>query len=175
MHIVLLAADGRSPTEISRILLCSRTTVYALAFRYIREGQAAFFDRERRGPEPLVGESASEYIERLVEEDSPTEHGWLRSRWSCKLLAVELFKERVALVSRETLRRVLHRMAFAGGGRALSHQRKTRKITKSKSAGGSKMSFRCSSKRALSSRTRAGWRPTPRSDSAGCAKGPNDR
>ena len=58
--------------------------------------------------------SAKEYIQkRLLEEKSPTEHGWLRSRWSCKLLAVELFKERaVALVSRETLPRVLHRMGF---------------------------------------------------------------
>jgi transposase len=112
MHIVLLAVDGRSPTEIARVLFCSRTTVYAVASRFIREGKAAFFDRGRRGPEPLLGEPASEYIERLVEEGSPTEHGWLRSRWSCKLLAVELFKERVALVSRETLRRTLHRLGF---------------------------------------------------------------
>ncbi len=112
MHIVLLRAEGRSPTEISRVLFCSRTTVYAVAFRFVREGQAAFDDRKRRGPKPLLEELASEYIERLVEEDSPTEHGWLRSRWSCKLLVVELFKERVALVSRETVRRVLHRMGF---------------------------------------------------------------
>jgi len=27
MHIVLLAAEGRSPTEIARMLFCSRTTV----------------------------------------------------------------------------------------------------------------------------------------------------
>jgi putative transposase len=80
--------------------------------RFIREEQAAFEDRKRRGPKPLVGELASRYIERLVEEDSPTEHGWLRSRWSCKLLAVELFKERAALASRETVRRVLHRLGF---------------------------------------------------------------
>lgn len=112
MHIVLLCADGRSPTEIARVLFCSRTTVYAVAFRFLREEQAAFEDRNRRGPKPLVGELASRYIERLVEEDSPTEHGWLRSRWSCKLLAVELFKERAALASRETLRRVLHRLGF---------------------------------------------------------------
>jgi putative transposase len=112
MHIVLLCAEGRSPTEIARVLFCSRTTVYAIAARFIREEQAAFNDRKMRGPKPLVGKSASEYIERLLEKDSPTEHGWLRSRWSCKLLAVELFKERAALVSRETLRRVLHRMGF---------------------------------------------------------------
>jgi putative transposase len=112
MHIVLLAAEGRSPTEIARILFCSRTTVYAVGGRFLREGQAAFDDRKRRGPKPLLEELASEYIERLVEEDSPTEHGWLRSRWSCKLLALELFKERATLLSRETLRRALHRLGF---------------------------------------------------------------
>ena len=57
----------------------------------------AFEDRARRGPNPLLGKSTEEYVERLVEEESPTSHGWLRSRWSCKLLAVELFKERATL------------------------------------------------------------------------------
>jgi transposase len=105
MHIVLLAAEGRSPTEIARILFCSRTTVYAVVGRFLREGRAAFDDRNRRGPIPLLEELEREYIERLVEEDSPTEHGWLRSRWSCKLLTLELFKERATLLSQETLRR----------------------------------------------------------------------
>jgi transposase len=112
MHIVLLCAEGRSPTEIAQVLFCSRTTVYTVVTRFIREEQAAFNDRTRRGPKPLLEELANEYIERLVKEESPTDHGWLRSRWGCKLLAVELFKERGALVSRETLRRVLHRLGF---------------------------------------------------------------
>jgi putative transposase len=112
MHIVLLCADGHSPTEIARILFCSRTTVYAVVGRFLREGRAAFDDRNRRGPKPLLEELASEYIERVIEEDLPTEHGWLRSRWSCKLLALELFKERATLLSRETLRRALHRLGF---------------------------------------------------------------
>ena len=113
MHIVLLCADGRSPTEIARVLFCSRTTVYAVVARFIREEQAAFNDRKRRGPKPLLEELANEYnIEALVEEESPTEHGWLRSRWSCKLLAVELFKERALVVSQETVRRMLHCLGF---------------------------------------------------------------
>jgi putative transposase len=112
MHIVLLCAEGSSPTEIARVLFCSRTTVYAVVARFIREEQAAFNDRKRRGPKPLLEEPANEYIERLVEEESPTSHGWLRSRWSCKLLAMELFKEQAAVVSRETLRRGLHRLGF---------------------------------------------------------------
>jgi len=114
MHIALLASDGFSPTQISRVLYCSRTTVYALLERFVEgEGRmSAFEDRARRGPKPLIGKPMKEYVERLVEEESPTSHGWLRSRWSCKLLAVELFKERAALVSRETVRRALHRLGF---------------------------------------------------------------
>ncbi len=112
IHSVLLASDGRPPTEISRTLFCSRTTVYALVGRFVREGRAVFDDRQRRGPKPLLCEEANERIERLVEEDSPTEHGWLRSRWSCKLLAVQLLGERAVLASRETVRRALHRLDF---------------------------------------------------------------
>jgi transposase len=112
MHIVLLASDGRSPTEIARVLFCSRTTVYAVVARFVGDKRAAFLDRRRRGPGSLVDESANERIGRLLEEESPVEHGWLRSRWSCKLLAVELFKERALLPSRDTIRRALHRMGF---------------------------------------------------------------
>jgi transposase len=93
MHIILLACDGRSPTEIARTLFCSRTTVYSIVGRFMQEGRAAFDDRKRRGPAPLVDDSAQELIEELTEEVLPTERGWLRSRWGCKLLAVELFKE----------------------------------------------------------------------------------
>lgn len=112
MHIALLASDGRSPTEISGVLFCSRTTVYAVASRFRQEGRAAFDDRQRRGPRPLLSEKANKRLERLLEEDSPTEHGWLRSRWSCKLLAVQLLGERVAFASRESARRALHRLGF---------------------------------------------------------------
>lgn len=112
MHIVLLASDGRSPTEIARVLYCSRTTIYAISSRFLREGRAAFDDRQARGPRPLLGGAVRERVERLLEEGSPVEHGWLRSRWSCKLVALQLFRERLAEVSRETVRRTVHRLSF---------------------------------------------------------------
>lgn len=112
MHIILLASEDRSATEIARTLFCSRTTVYAIVGRFIQEGQAAFDDRKRRGPAPLVKDSARKLIEELTEAALPTERGWLRSRWSCKLLALELLKERALMVSRETVRRVLHHLDF---------------------------------------------------------------
>lgn len=112
MHIALLASDGRSSTEISRVLFCSRTTVYTVVSRFLREGEAAFDDRGRRGPRPLIGEKADERVERLLEEDSPTEHGWLRSRWSCKLICLQLLREQIASASRESVRRALHRLEY---------------------------------------------------------------
>ena len=60
MHIALLASDGRSPTEIARVLFCSRTTVYAVVSRFVGEGHAAFDDRRPRGPRPLLGQEANE-------------------------------------------------------------------------------------------------------------------
>ena len=112
MHIALLASEGLSPTEIARVLFCSRTTVYVVVGRFLREGRAAFDDHARRGPRPLLSQKANERVQKLLEEDSPTEHGWLRSRWSCKLIALQLFRERAAFVSRETVRRALHRLGF---------------------------------------------------------------
>jgi putative transposase len=112
MHMVLLAADGHRPTRIARVLYCSRTTVYAIVERFAREGKAAFSDHKKRGPKPLLDRSANERIEALVEEEMPTAHGWLRSRWSCSLLMVQLFRERALVVSRETVRRALHRLNF---------------------------------------------------------------
>jgi transposase len=67
MHIALLAFDGLSPTEIARVLFCSRTTVYAVVSRFLREGRAAFDDHGRRGPRPLLGEKASERLEKLLD------------------------------------------------------------------------------------------------------------
>ncbi len=58
----------------------------------------------------MFSEEANERFERLLEEYSPTSHGWLRSRWSCRLLALQLLRERAATVSRETVRRALHRL-----------------------------------------------------------------
>jgi hypothetical protein len=40
------------------------------------------------------------------------EHGWLRSRWSCKLACLQLLREQLAEVSRETVRRRLLGLGF---------------------------------------------------------------
>src|SRR5215208_2068876 len=89
-------------------LLFSHHGLHDRVGRFVREGPVAFDDRKRRGPAPLLGDSARKLIEELTEQKLPTERGWLRSRWSCKLLALEMFKQRALVVSQETIRRVLH-------------------------------------------------------------------
>jgi transposase len=113
MHIVLLASDGHRPARIARALYWfAHHRLRGCAYRFVREGRAAFEDRGRRGPRPLLHRSACERIEALVEEQRPIAYGWLRSRWSCSLLMLQLFRERALLVGRETIRRALHRREF---------------------------------------------------------------
>lgn len=45
MHIVLLAADGHSPSLIAQVLYCSRTTIYTVTCRFAQLGPAAFAPR----------------------------------------------------------------------------------------------------------------------------------
>jgi hypothetical protein len=91
--------------------------------RFVGDKQAAFFDRRRRGPKSLVDESANERIERLLEEESPVEQGWLRSPASLELQAFGRGvvrgashphepSSRAILTSRQTIRRALHRLGF---------------------------------------------------------------
>lgn len=112
LHIVLLVADGYSPSTIARVLYCSRTTVYAITQRFVHEGTAAFADHQPRGPAPALDQPAQQRLETWVEQEQPLQHGWLRSRWTCPLLALQLLRERGLAVSRETVRRALHRLGF---------------------------------------------------------------
>jgi hypothetical protein len=138
MHIALLASDGGSPTEIARVLFCSRTTVYAVVSRFVGEGRAAFDDRRPRGPRPLLREEANERLEKLLEEDSPIEHGWLRSRWSCSLCSFS-GKGSPPRAGRLYAARCTG-WASAGGGRAPSRPRKTPKSRSKRSTPGFLMS-----------------------------------
>lgn len=110
MHIVLLLADGLSPAQIARVLYCSRATVYHIAQRFQEEGEKAFDDRAPRGPAPLLDEELCERLEELVQEESPRQHGFNRSRWTCAVLAAQLLKEFALRVCPETVRRALHRL-----------------------------------------------------------------
>ncbi len=105
LHILLLLALHHSPHEIAAVLLCARSTVYAVA----RDWQQG-----RRWPEPACASGAPCLTPSLrrsllaLLKQSPAAYGWCRTRWSCATLALQLQAQRGIRLSAETVRRCLH-------------------------------------------------------------------
>jgi transposase len=105
VHILLLLALHRSPSEIAAVLLCARSTVYAVA----RDWQQG-----RRWPEPISSSGPPCFTPSLrcsllaLLQKTPAAYGWCRTRWSCATLALQLQVQRGICLSAETVRRCLH-------------------------------------------------------------------
>jgi transposase len=113
LHILLLCAAQRTPTEIAAVLFCSRTTVYRVVAAY-RAGQWDGLGEEAAtdltGPRRRVT-VLSPALKRSVLailHSGPRLCGWCRTRWSCATIAVELYTRRKIAVSAETIRRWVH-------------------------------------------------------------------
>src|ERR1700745_3607018 len=112
LHILLLCAAQRSPTEIAAVLFCSRSTVYRVVAAY-RAGQWDEFAAEDNTQTPPVRlpTRLSPTLRRSVLgilPSAPRLCGWCRTRWSCATVALELCVRRRITVSGETVRRWLH-------------------------------------------------------------------
>jgi putative transposase len=113
LHILLLCADGRNPTEISQFLFCSRTTVYRTVEAYQQgERTGCWSQEDSSGPEPRRLLSWHRCLLALVKK-APSVFGWCRTRWSCATLALQLKTQRGYQVSRETVRCALHQLHYA--------------------------------------------------------------
>ena len=99
LHMLLLCAAQRTPTEIAAVLFCSRTTVYRVVQAY-RTGQwAGLAEAEAPGLErsPRRVTVLSPALKRSVVailHSVPRLCGWCRTRWSCATIAVELYTRR---------------------------------------------------------------------------------
>jgi putative transposase len=112
LHILLLLAQRRSPTEIADWLLCSRSSVYEVAHCWHqgwRPGQQ----------EQAAGDNSSLFLAPSLRRSllallgkSPSAYGWCRTRWSCATLALSLHARRGIQVSAETMRRWLHGLGW---------------------------------------------------------------
>jgi transposase len=112
LHIVLLLAQHRSPTEIADWLLCSRSSVYEVAACW-RQG----WRPDQREPSaednsvlPLPPSLRRSLLALL--QKPPMADGWCRTRWSCATLALSLEARRGLRVSAETMRRWLQRLGW---------------------------------------------------------------
>jgi transposase len=117
LHILLLCAAQRSPTEIAAVLFCSRSTVYRVVKAY-RAGQLAGLAEGREGgPECLFRRLTvlAPVLQRslgAILHSVPRLCGWCRTRWSCATIALELQARRGVVVSGETVRRWLHELGW---------------------------------------------------------------
>jgi transposase len=116
LHILLLCAAQRSPTEIASVLFCSRSTVYRVVAAY-RAGQWDEVTEESATTPPVLRRQTrlSPALRRSVLgilHSTPRLCGWCRTRWSCATVALELFVRRRVTVSGETVRRWLHELGW---------------------------------------------------------------
>jgi transposase len=111
LHILLLCAAGRTPTDIAAVLFCSRSSVYRTVRAY-REGSLAWEcdDDGQLVPPGRRTMSFTTLRRSLVArlKAPPRAYGWCRTRWSCATLALTWQATRGITVAAETMRRWLH-------------------------------------------------------------------
>lgn len=110
LHVLLLCAVGRTPTEIAAFLFCSRSSVYRIVHTY--KANPLELGGEQR-PSQAVGLSPSRCRSLLaLLKKGPSAYDWCRTRWSCATLAAQLQFQRGLSVSPSTMRRWLHRLGW---------------------------------------------------------------
>jgi putative transposase len=107
-HILLLLAAGYPWSVISAVLFCSSATIARWKRRFEQEGLDGVRS-ERRGRRTLFALHYAQLVIRWVTEHTPSDFGFLRSRWCCATLVCLLVQVHHVQVSRETIRRWLHR------------------------------------------------------------------
>ena len=115
IHILLLCAAGRTPSEIASFLFCSRSSVYRTIAAY-RNGQLDTDSATADAGEESSG--AKKHLPSLqrsllsILKCAPATFGWCRTRWSCATLASELKARRGVTLSPEKVRRWLHQLGY---------------------------------------------------------------
>jgi len=115
LHILLLCAAGRNPSEIAAVLCCSRSSVY----RTVRAYRAGGLGWQQDDQERLVPPERTTVLLPMLRRSllallqmSPRASGWYRPRWSCATLALTLQAKRGITVYAETMRRWLHEVGW---------------------------------------------------------------
>jgi transposase len=110
LHILLLCAAGRTPTEIAAFLFCSRSSVYRIVSAYHSNSLSFDFADDGTLLSPVRSTFLLPWVKRsllALLKTSPQAFGWCRTRWSCATLATQLKVQRGLEVSADTVRRWL--------------------------------------------------------------------
>lgn len=116
LHILLLCARGKTPTEISDFLMCSRSSVYRTVKAYRNGTLGLEWDAAGSVAAPVRTTVLLPWLRRSILallKKPPSVYGWCRTRWSCQALAAQLKASRGIDASAETMRRWLHEIDWA--------------------------------------------------------------
>jgi putative transposase len=111
LHILLLCAAKRTPTDIAAVLFCSRSSVYRTVQAYRTGTLGLEHDEQGQLLPPVRTTVLLPTLRRSLVallRTTPRAYGWCRTRWSCATLAATLHAKRGLTVSAETMRRWLH-------------------------------------------------------------------
>lgn len=114
LHLLLLCAAGRTPSEVASVLFCSRSSVYRIVRAY-RAGTLTFDEATEQATQQRRLRWLTPSLKRSVQallKTAPRAYGWCRTRWSCATLAVEMQVRRGVRVSAETMRHWLHELGW---------------------------------------------------------------
>ncbi len=107
-HIVLLLADGHTWATVAALLFRSPRTIDRWVKRFHQEGIEGSAGHKPGRPFRFAAEWAAVVVA-WVSEGAPRHFGSLRSRWCCEAVAALMLERHHVEVSRETVRRWLHR------------------------------------------------------------------
>jgi transposase len=115
LHVLLLCAAGRHPTEIAAFLFCSRSSVYRIVRAYRTGTLGLRHDDQGTLLPPVRTTVLLPWLKRALYallKAAPRRYGWCRTRWSCATLAQTLKLKHGLDVSAETMRRWLHELGW---------------------------------------------------------------
>ncbi len=101
-----LVRDEPPPT-ISRILGCSMSQIYRIAGRFVEQGEVGLADRREDNGEAKVTEEYKQELLRLVDCESPQDHGYRRPTWTQELLILVMQQQTGIVISRTRMSRLL--------------------------------------------------------------------
>jgi putative transposase len=115
LHVLLLCAAGRTPTEIAAFLFCSRSSIYRIVRAYRAGTLVLLRHAEGQLVPPLLRSGLSVPLQQALVTmlaTIPQTYGWCRTRWRCATLALTLHAQPGVTVSAETVRRWLHALGW---------------------------------------------------------------
>jgi putative transposase len=115
LHVLLLCAARRTPTEIAAVLFCSRSSVYRIVRLYRTGDLGMSVDPDGQLAAPVRTTVLLPMVQRSLNtllKAAPRAYGWCRTRWSCATLAAQLTAKHGLTVSAWTVRRWLHELGW---------------------------------------------------------------